>query len=622
MAFDGLAISNLVYDFDRLLTGGRINKIYQPENDELILTVKNNGSTYRLLLSASASLPLAYLTESNKVNPAVAPNFCMLLRKHINGGKILSITQPSLERIIVFTIEHLNEMGDLCTKQLIVELMGKHSNIIFCKPDNTIIDSIKHISANVSSVREVLPGRAYFIPDTQNKLNPLTVTKDSFYESVYTKNTETAKAIYTSLTGLSPAIAEEICFRAGVARKTLVSELSNADKDAVYRVFDALMADIKNHKYTPNIIYKNNAPVDFSVTKMTLYAGINTAENASANAAENSAVNTSANTAENSAFNASENAAERTDSEYVQEYYDSISLLLEHFYAAKSAVTRIRQKSVDLRRIVTTALERSRKKYELQMRQMKDTEKREKYKVYGELINTYGYGLNDGAKSLTCLNYYTNEEITIPLDIQLTVQENAVKYFNKYNKLKRTYDALCELTVETKNEIDHLDSINTALDIALYEEDLVEIKEELMNFGYIRRKCGGKNQKKQKITSKPLHYISSDGFHMYVGKNNIQNEELTFKFATGNDWWFHAKGIPGSHVIVKSENEELPDTTFEEAGRLAAYYSKGRDAKKVEIDYIQKKHVKKAAGGAPGFVIYHTNYSLLIDPDISKIKQV
>lgn len=588
MAFDGLAIANLVYEFDRLLTGGRINKIAQPENDELILTIKNNGSTYRLLLSASASLPLAYLTETNKPNPAIAPNFCMLLRKHLNGGKILSITQPSLERIIIFEIEHLNEMGDICTKQLIVELMGKHSNIIFCKPDQTIIDSIKHISANVSSIREVLPGRSYFIPDTQNKLNPFETSSEAFASAVFGKSTAIAKALYTSLTGFSPSIAEELCFRAGIDPKAVADTLTDSQKTAIEKHFLALISDIQNQTFTPNIIYKNGNPVDFSVTSMARYTMSSTGE----------------------------------DHAYIQESYDMISPLLEHYFAAKSAVTRIRQKSVDLRRIVTTALERSKKKYDLQMRQMKDTEKREKYKIYGELINAYGYGLEPGAKVLNCLNYYTNEDVAIPLDTQLTVQENAVKYFNKYNKLKRTYDALCELTVETKREIDHLDSINTSLDIALYEDDLVQIKEELINFGYMKRKSGGKNQKKQKINSKPLHYISSDGFHMYVGKNNLQNEELTFKFATGNDWWFHAKGIPGSHVIVKSENTELPDATFEEAGRLAAYYSKNRDSEKVEIDYIQKKHVKKAAGGAPGFVIYHTNYSLLIDSDISKIQQL
>ena len=292
-----------------------------------------------------------------------------------------------------------------------------------------------------------------------------------------------------------------------------------------------------------------------------------------------------------------------------------MSKLLESYYAMKNTLTRIRQKSSDLRRIVSTALDRSRKKYQLQLKQMADTQKKDKYKVYGELINTYGYELEPMAKSLTCLNYYTNEEITIPLDPDLSARENSIRYFERYNKLKRTGEALEKLLIETKDEIDHLESIATALNIALYEEDLAQIKEELVEYGYIRRHTFAKGAKRQQ-KSRPFHYISSDGYDIYVGKNNFQNEELTFKLAAGNDWWFHAKGIPGSHVIVKSNSEELPDQTFEEAARLAAYYSSGRNADKVEIDYIQKKHIKKVSGAKPGFVIYHTNYSMVALPNI------
>ena len=266
-----------------------------------------------------------------------------------------------------------------------------------------------------------------------------------------------------------------------------------------------------------------------------------------------------------------------------------------------------------------TNLERARKKYDLQSNQLQGTEDREKYKVYGELINTYGYNLNPEAKSLTCLNYYTNEDITIPLDPQKTPQENAQKYFAKYNKQKRTFEALSELIQETADEISYLESVSNSLDIALSEADLGQIKEELTASGYVRRKF---TKKKVKLTNKPMHYISSDGYDIYVGKNNIQNDELTFSFANGGDWWFHAKGAPGSHVIVKTNGDELPDRTFEEAGRLAAYYSKNRGSDKVEIDYIEKKHVKKPNGAKPGFVVYYTNYSLVIDSDISNIKVV
>lgn len=574
MAFDGIVISNLVWELNQKLINGRISKIAQPETDELLLTIKGKNGQYKLLLSASASLPLLYLTETNKPSPITAPNFCMLLRKHINGGRIVSITQPEMERIVHFDIEHLNELGDTCTKQLTIELMGKHSNIIF-RDSNMIIDSIKHVSAQMSSVREVLPGRTYFIPETQEKKNPLTISEEEFRSFVLSKPMPLAKALYSSLTGISPILAEEVCFEADLDSSVPANILNPIETTHLFHKFCTVMEPVKQKEFTPAIYYKGEEPLEFSSLPLTLYP------------------------------------------EAHMENFVSISSVLENYYASKNAVTRIRQKSSDLRRIVQTALERNRKKYDLQLKQLKDTKKREKYKIYGELINAYGYGLPEGSKELTALNYYDNEMITIPLDKELSPQENAKKYFDKYGKLKRTYEALSELIKETESEIQHLESVATALDIAVLEEDLQEIKEELTECGYIRRKYSGR--KKQKITSKPFHYISSDGFHIYVGKNNYQNEDLTFQFASGNDWWFHAKGMPGSHVIVKTNGEELPDQTFEEAGRLAAYYSKGRDTKKVEIDYTEKKNVKKVNGGKPGFVIYHTNYSMLIEPDIRGI---
>ena len=577
MAFDGITISCLKKELCDTLLNGRIYKIAQPETDELLLTIKTNNGQYRLVLSASASLPLVYLTDKNKPSPMTAPNFCMLLRKHIQNGRIVDIFQPSLERILEFTIEHLDEMGDLCQKKLIVELMGKHSNIIFCNQDGKIIDSIKHISSAVSSLREVLPGRDYFIPETTHKSNPLTTTKEEFYSLAYGQNTECFKALYMNYVGLSPFMANELCFRAGGNCDLSVAALSETDKEALYSTFSGMISDIQSGNYAPRILYENGVPKEYAVFPIDSYSAENTKEIA------------------------------------------SISTLLEQYYEEKNIVTRIRQKSVDLRKIVQTALERNVKKYDLQLRQMQDTEKRDNYKVYGELLTAFGYGVEPGSKSITVNNYYTGEDVDIPLDPMLSAIENAKKYYDKYNKLKRTYEALSTLTVQVKEEIDHLESISNALDIAVKEEDLVQIKEELIETGYIRRKGASK---KQRFTSKPFHYISSDGYHIYVGKNNFQNEELTFKFATGNDWWFHAKGVPGSHVIVKAEGDEMPDRTFEEAGKLAAYYSKSKGQEKVEIDYIQKKHVKKPSGTKPGFVVYYTNYSLMIDSDISGIQEV
>lgn len=578
MAFDGVTIANVVSELNRELIGGRLAKIAQPEKDELLLTIKTQTGQRRLLLSADASLPLIYLTENNKPSPMTAPNFCMLLRKHLQNGRITDISQPGLERIVRIGVELMDEMGDLCHKTLIVEIMGKHSNIIFCNEDNIIIDSIKHISSAVSSVREVLPGKPYFIPKTQDKLDILTADYETFHAAVLARPQPLYKALYGSFAGISPILAQELCYRAQLDGE---QPTAAPDECAYHRLFDVLsdlVNIIENGDFAPNIAYTNSQPVEFAAIPLTMY----------------------------------KDGADKTVS------FPSMSRLLENYYAEKNLITRIRQKSVDLRRIVQTALERNVKKYDLQLRQIKDTEKRETYRIYGELLNTYGYSAKPGDKSLEAVNYYTGEPVTIPLDPTLSATENAKKYFDKYNKLKRTYEALSELTKEVKEEIDHLESISASLDIALLEEDLVQIKEELTESGYIHKKSGGK---KAKVTSRPFHYISSDGFHIYVGKNNYQNDELTFKFATGNDWWFHAKGIPGSHVIVKTDGQELPDRTFEEAGRLAAYYSKGRGQEKVEIDYVRKKEVKKPSGAKPGFVVYYTNFSLMIDSDISGIRQ-
>lgn len=577
MAFDGTCVACLVHELREQLLNGRIAKIAQPETDELLLTIKSASGQKRLCISASASLPLIYLTDVNKPSPMTAPNFCMLLRKHISNGRIIDIYQPKLERIIHFTVEHLDELGDLCRKDLIVEIMGKHSNIIFCNESGMIIDSIKHVSAQMSSVREVLPGRDYFVPDTMEKSDPLSVDEPDFIQLVTEKPMPLAKAVYTSFTGVSPVAAEEICALSGVDSSITPRELSEDVLRHLYNQFTIFFSAVKEGRFSPAIYYDGKEPKEFSALPLTHFDG------------------------------------------YTRKEFSNISEVLETYYASKNTLTRIRQKSADLRHIVQTALERNRKKYDLQLKQLRDTENRDKYKVYGELINTYGYHLEEGAKKLEALNYYTNEMVTIPLDNTKTPQENAQHYFDKYNKQKRTFEALSKLIQETQDDITYLESISNALDIALTEDDLAEIKEELIHAGYMRRKF---TKKKTKIKNKPLHYISSDGFHMYVGKNNLQNDELTFNFAVGNDWWFHAKGTPGSHVVVKTEGQELPDRTFEEAGRLAAYYSKARGGEKVEIDYIEKKHVKKPKGGKPGFVVYYTNYSLVIDSDISQIKEL
>lgn len=578
MAFDGITIAALVKELNDCLKDGHMQKIAQPEQDELLLTIKKQRLNYKLKISASASLPLFHLTENPKPSPMTAPNFCMLLRKHLNGAKILEIRQIGFERVVQILMENLNELGDVVQRSLMIEIMGKHSNIIFVDDDNKIVDSIKHINGMVSSVREVLPGREYFIPNTMDKKNPLSLTTEIWNQELFRKPTTVAKALYQSVTGFSAVMAHELAYRSHLDGDSPVASLTGNDKSSLMSSFRGLIEDIENGNFSPCIILDGPVPLEFGAVPLTMYE------------------------------------------DKTCRQYDSISKVIENFYGEKDVIGRIRQKSADLRKSVTTMLERCNKKMDLQRKQIKDTEKKDKFKVYGELLNTYGYQLTPEDKTLTCMNYYTDEEITIPVDNTLSPSENAGKYFDKYNKMKRTFTAVTEQMKENQETVEHLESILTELDIARKEEDLLYIRQELSEWGYIKKHAARGKKGSRMPKSKPLHFISSDGYDIYVGKNNYQNEEITFRMATGNDWWFHAKNMPGSHVIVKCNGEEPPIRTFEEAASLAAYFSKGKGSDKLEIDYTQKKNVKKPNGSKPGFVVYYTNYSLVASSHIEGIR--
>ena len=450
MAFDGFTIAALVSEMDAKLTGGHIQKIAQPEADELLLSIKNNKTQYKLQISASPSLPLIHLTNSPKPSPFTAPGFCMLLRKHLGGAKILSFEQVGLERVIRIQLENLNELGDVVQKSLMVEIMGKHSNIILVDEKNTIVDSIKHINGLTSSVRQVLPGLDYFIPNTQHKINPYEVTTNDWNETLFIKPVSIAKMLYGSLSGFSSSLSHELAYRSHLDGDAPTASLNGNDKSELMEQFRSIMQQTKGRDFSPCIVFRGAKPIDFGAFSFAMYT------------------------------------------DCTCKIYESMSEVVETFYGEKDTLERIRQKSIDLRKSVTNILERNYKKRDMQYKQLKKTDGKEKYKVYGELLTTYGYQLSETDTSLTCVNYYNNEEITIPVDETMTAIENANKYFARYNKLKRTEEAVKEQQEETEETITHLESIMTELDIARKEEDLLVIRQELSDFGYMKEKRSGK----------------------------------------------------------------------------------------------------------------------------------
>ncbi len=585
MALDGFSISNIIYELKNTIMGGRVDKIYQPEKDEIIIQIRNKGNAYKLLLTANASSPRLNFTTIQKENPINAPLFCMVLRKHLSSGKIVGITQPNFERIVNIQVESINELGDYSIKTLVFEIMGKHSNIILIDDKNNILESIKHISFDKSSVREVLPGRTYTLPPSQDKKSPLDTNFEEFYNII--KNcipTKTQQIIYKSYNGISPILASEICNNGNIDPSKNTEELSDNEIKSLYNSFNNIVTLNNKENFKPQIIYNENETVlDFTVFDFNIFNHLD------------------------------------------KKYFSSISELLEFFYKSKDLTYRLNQKSQDLKRLISQNIERCAKKKEIQQKTLKDIENRETLKLYGELITANIYAIKKGMTKVILNNFYSEnfEEIEIRLDPNLTPAENAQKYFKKYNKEKRTFIALQDQIKQNDEELLYLESVLSSVNACTDEYDIKEIRTELAEQGFLKRQKNNKNNKqKNNKKAKPLHYISTDGFHIYVGKNNTQNDELTLRFAKPLDMWFHTKDIAGSHVIVVSEGKEIPNSTLNEAANLAAYYSKASNSSLVPVDYTPKKFVKKPNGAKPGMVIYETNKTAYITPNEKLIENL
>ena len=568
MSMDGLSLYSAMNELNKRLAGGKIDKIQQTDKEELLLMVRSLGQTYRLLINASAADNRVQLTELKKQAPSEAPMFCMLLRKRIAGGKIVRFEQERLDRVLKISIETYNDLGDLSVFALYCELMGKHSNIILANEKGVIVDAIKHVGLGMSSVRFVMPGLEYSAPPAQDKQDPSKASADDFSMAMCMIGMSIAKALSNAFFGLSPAVAAQLVAR--YTDKTECTQLSEAERKELAERLAAFYADMAQGKEKAsavlNALGETEAVYPFAISG----SGI--------------------------------------------KLYDSIGEALDSLYINSDRREWAKRHGASARKVLQNNIERCEKKLALYADALNSGEQMEKCRLYGELLTANLHSLKSGTDTAAVDNYYADpvERIAIPLDRQLTPGENAQRYYKKYQKLKAARDMAIVQREQTLSELNYLEGQLDNLTKCTAENELSELIEELKDQGYIKRDKGGK--KKMKLAaSKPMHFVSSTGADIYVGKNNRQNDELTLHFASPNDIWMHTKNIPGSHVIVKGASEQ--DTaTMTEAALLAAYYSRARGSENVAVDYTPRKYVKKPAGAKPGMVIYTTNKTAYVTP--------
>jgi len=570
MSFDGMMTYSITEELVRLIKSGKINKIYQPYERELVLSIRSNGQNYKLLLSANPTYPRIHLTEMSYDNPSEAPMFCMLLRKYLEGGIIETIQQHELDRIITMDVRSRNELGDMMIKRLVIEIMGRHSNIILIDPEsNMILDSISHVSQAVNQYRVVLPGRPYVHPPEQNKLNPFEADEQSFLSQIDFNQGKVDQQIVQAYSGISPLLAKEIVALAGIGAK-----------EKLAHNFISLINRIKEHDINPVIL----------------------------------------NTTEKSYFYLF--PLEHIKAETTQQY-DSVNRMLEAFFHGKAEKDRVKQKSQDFIRFLTNERDKNKKKIVKLKQSLVDTEKADQYKLFGELLTAYLHQVKRGDRSISVVNYYDENGATIEieLDPSLSPNENAQLYYKKYNKAKKSVEFIEEQLKIADQEIEYFENLIQQLEHAS-PKDVEEMREELIEQGYIRDRSKQKKKKKKNKDEKPNieTYLTTSGIQILVGKNNKQNEYVTNKLAKSTDTWLHTKDIPGSHVVLRSD--QVSEQDLFEAAQLAAYFSKARGSSQVPVDYTLIKHVKKPSGAKPGFVIYEQQKTLYITPNEEMINRL
>ena len=574
MSFDGFVTHCVTNELCSKLIDGKIDKVYQPEKDEIILSVRTRNGNFKLLLSASASNARIHLTEVKKENPMVPPMFCMLMRKHLCGAVIKSITQSGFDRVVRINAETRNELGDLCLRSVIIEIMGRHSNIILTDENGRIMDSAKHIDFTVSAVRQVLPGMEYELPPRQDKKTADEINPHDLMEALVQEADDTLldKFLIGYVEGMSPLLAREIVYRFGGNTKIIKSD---ADLAAFTVHAVDFIKKTAEGEFSPSLVFDvlEKKPTAFSCVKLCQYEGAGRVEE-----------------------------------------YTSVSEVIDAYYEIRSRREYMKQRSSALLKLVNNNIERCRKKIVMHRENIESSKNRDKYKMYGDLITANLYRISYGDEAVKVQNYYSEnaEEIEIKLKKDISPSQNAQRFYKKYNKAKTTEIYATEQLEIAENELYYLESVAESIENADNPAELEEIRTELSAEGYVPKQ---RDAKKKPQKSEPLKIISVDGYEILIGRNNRQNDELTLKSSYSTDIWFHTKEIPGSHTVVRTRGiGEAPETTLRQAAELAAYHSKARNSSQVPVDYTHIKNVKKPNGAKPGMVIYDKYNTVYVTP--------
>lgn len=573
MALDGITLSMLKKEISDKIIGSRVDKIHQPSKEEIVISMRGINGSVKLLISASASAPRIHFTESMVDNPKNPPMFCMLMRKHLCGAKLIEIEQFGLERMLHLSFATYNELGDPITKKLAVEIMGRHSNIILINENGKIIDSIKRVTADMSSVRQVMPGLSYIFPPSQNKINILNIDGINIIENFENgRDIPLSKALMENLKGISPIIAREIANTVTNGTDCKVHDLNSAERDELVKNLYKIAENVKIGKTNPYMVMDENGhPIDLSFIPIKQYGS----------------------------------------SAKIKEFY-SYSEMLDKFYSERSGADRMKQRSADLFKFVINLSDRISRKLAVQRAELSHSTERETLRINGELIQANMWQLKKGMTSVVLENYYEEGKPTeIKLDPRLTPNQNAQHYFSEYRKADTAERVLKKFIEKGEAELSYAESVFDLLSRARTEDEVTAIREELVLQGYLKNHRKD-NQKPVKLA--PKEYLSTDGFKILCGRNNLQNDKLTFKDSKKYDIWFHTQKIHGSHTIIITDGKEVPNSTMEQAAIIAAYNSKARESSLVPVDYTEIKNVKKPSGLAPGKAVYEHYRTVYVKP--------